>query len=240
VEATARQAGAREGADEATTTTKVRKVTAIIGTEVVVSEEALGKVKEIVVNDHGCIEYLIVADGEEYVAVPWGAVRYEAGARSITVTTTVTREKLRAVRFRSSAWPDFASDRWTRGAAGVWGEKALRRPQRDGGRDGGRGDGTREDSGKRKGDVKDRPKGDTPRDDATPKDGDTPKDGVRDKPKRDTRDKPKGDVRDKPKDDLRDKPKDDPRRDDAPKGRDDNRKDDKRPPVRRPPQPDQP
>src|SRR3954453_12073122 len=97
-------------------TPKGRRITQVIGSEVRVREEALGKVTDVVFDEDGCIGYLIVRDGEEFVAVPWGAIRYEVGVRTITVTTNVTREKLRAVRFRSSAWPDFYSERWMRSA----------------------------------------------------------------------------------------------------------------------------
>jgi len=137
------------------TTGKVRKVTAIIGSEVRLREGGLGKVTDIVVNENGCIDYLIVGEREDYVAVPWGVVRYDPGERSIMVTTTVTRDKLRGMRFRGTEWPDFYSERWTRSAGEVWGEKYLRRPHRDGVR---RDDIRRDDI--RKDDIRDKRKDD--------------------------------------------------------------------------------
>jgi hypothetical protein len=146
----------REKETTRTTTTTVRKVTAIIGTKVSLKDDSLGKVTDIVINEDGCIDYLIIADAEEYIAVPWGAVRYDVSERTITVTSTVTREKLKSVRFRSSSWPDFYSEKWRRSAGQVWGEKSLRR-DRDGARD--KRDGVRDkrDGVKDKRPVQDRP-----------------------------------------------------------------------------------
>src|SRR5262249_44596414 len=95
----------REKDTTRTTTTTVRKVSAIIGTKVSLKSDSLGTVKDIVISEDGCIDYLIVDDREEYVAVPWGAVRYDVSEKTIIVTSTVTRDRLKAVRFRSSSWP---------------------------------------------------------------------------------------------------------------------------------------
>jgi hypothetical protein len=58
--------------DATRTTTKVRRVTALMGGEVRLRSGILGKVADIVIDEDGCIDYLIVRDGEELVAVPWG------------------------------------------------------------------------------------------------------------------------------------------------------------------------
>lgn len=236
--ALARQ-GERETEAGETATVKVRKISAIVGSEVRVSEEALGKVTDVVISEGGCIDYLIVADGEEeFVAVPWGAVRYEAGARAITVTARVTREKLRAVRFRASAWPDFASDRWTRSASEVWGERSLRRPRDTRGdtREGDvrPGDKRLEDKGtggKRPSDKRldDKGTGDERLDDK----------GAGDKRPRDKRLDDKG-TGDKRKGDVR---PDGGRKKETPRDTDkerDGRSDDKRPPVKSPTDSDRP
>lgn len=154
-------------------TTKVRKVSAIMGTEVRIRTDAVGKVADFVLNDHGCIDYLIVQDAEEYIAVPWGVVRYEVGARYVTITADVTRDRLRTMRFRSGAWPDFRSERWTRDATTVWGERALRREgvrRDDTRRDDIRRDDIRKDSAPRKDDTRrdDRRRVDPPKDSKRP------------------------------------------------------------------------
>jgi len=198
------------------TTTKVRKVSAVMGSEVRLKEGALGKVTDVVFDENGCIGFLIVRDeGEEYVAVPWGAVRYEAGEKTITVTTTVTREKLKSVRFRSSDWPDFYSEKWTRNAGEVWGEKSLRR-HHDARRDDTRGDDKRDDARR-----DDRRRDDERRKDDLKKDDDRRRDDDRRKDDLKKDDRRNDDQR---KDDLK---KDDKRRDDD-KRKDDQRKDDQR------------
>src|SRR5262245_45370093 len=123
------------------TTVKFRKVTTIIGTEVRLKSGALGKVADIVVNEDGCLDYLIVRDEDEFVAIPWGAVSYETNAKVISVTSDVTRARLKAVRFRGTTWPDFYSEKWIRSAGEVWGERTLRRHDM-------RRDDTRRDKGK--------------------------------------------------------------------------------------------
>jgi hypothetical protein len=209
-----------------TTTVKVRKITAIMGSEVRLRAAALGKVTDIVINENGCVDFLIVRDEEEYVAVPWGVVRYEAGERTITVTTEVTREKLRSLRFRSAEWPDFYSEKWRRSAGEVWGEKALRRH-----------DDTRRDDIRR-----DDKRKDDRRDDDKRKDLDKRKDDKRDDDKRKDLDKRKDDKRDDDKRKDLDKRKDDKRKDldkrKDDKRDDDKRKDDKRKDKEKPPPPD--
>src|ERR671923_227938 len=68
-----------------------------------------------------------VRDEEDFIAVPWGVVTYEVGERVITLSTTISRDRLREVTFREGRWPDFASERWQRSVRTVWGERALRR-----------------------------------------------------------------------------------------------------------------
>jgi hypothetical protein len=209
----------REKGTAKTTTPAVRKVSAIMGGEVRLRDGALGKVTDIVISESGCIDYLVVRDGEGYVAVPWGAVRYEAGAKSITVTAAVTRDKLKGIRFRTSDWPDFYSERWMRSAGEVWGEKALRRPP------------VRDDT--RRNDKRDDKRRDEQRDDIRRDDSRNDKrdDKRRDEQRDDVR---RDDSRNDKRDDKRRDEQRDPRRDDLDRG------DDKRPPVKPPPGPDRP
>src|SRR5436305_2877845 len=109
-------------------TVKVRKVTSIIGSRLTVRDgDSLGKVVDIVINEDGCIDYLVVRYDEDFIAVPWGVVTYDVGERVLTVNTRITRDRLRDVTFREGRWPDFASERWQRSVRTVWGDRALRR-----------------------------------------------------------------------------------------------------------------
>jgi len=111
-----------------TTTTRVRRGSHLIGSPVMIrGGTALGKVVDFVINEDGCIDYVIVRSEEEFVPIPWGVIRYDGRERAVTVTTDVTRDRLRSMHFREGRWPDFASEKWMRSARTVWGEKALRR-----------------------------------------------------------------------------------------------------------------
>jgi len=111
-----------------TTTTRVRRGSHLIGSQVKMrGGSALGKVTDFVINDEGCIDYVIVRYQEEFVPIPWGVVRFDGSERILTVTADVTPDRLKGVYFREGRWPDFASEQWMRSARSVWGEKALRR-----------------------------------------------------------------------------------------------------------------
>src|SRR4051794_17544304 len=83
-----------------TTTTQVRKGTALVGARVTVEgTTSLGKVTDFIINEDGCIDFLVVGDEDEFVIVPWGVIRFNVEQRSVVVDTTITREKLRDVTF---------------------------------------------------------------------------------------------------------------------------------------------
>jgi len=204
--------------------------------------DSLGKVLDLVVDEHGIVEYLIVQVDQGLLPVPWGAVQLGSGERATTITivTELPRDRLKEVIFTEKSWPDFYSDQWLRTATTVWGERTFRRdfrpdvPRKDEiRRDETRKDDTRRDDVRkddtRRDDVrKDEARKDVPRKDETRRD-DVRKDDVRkDDVRRD--DVRKDDVR---KDDAR---KDVPRKDDVRKDdvrKDDIRKDDTRKDVPR-------
>lgn len=112
-----------------TTTTTLRRASNLIGSPVAFRDGgALGKVQDIVLNEHGVVDYLIVRTADDYVAVPWGAMTYNARTASVALTGTLTRARLRPVTFRGARWPDFASEAWQRDARAVWGADVMRRP----------------------------------------------------------------------------------------------------------------
>jgi len=117
------------------TRTEVRKVSTLMGAKVTLErgESTFGKVTDIVINESGCIDYLIVSYEDELVAVPWGVVTYNVGERVVTLNVAVTRDKLRGLFFRAGSWPNFHEERWMRNMRSVWGERAFRHEQRTGG-----------------------------------------------------------------------------------------------------------
>jgi len=207
----------REAPREGRAATRSHRATELLGATVSLKGgDSLGKILDLVIDDRGTIEYLIVRVDQGLLPVPWGAVNMDAGDRAVTITITgdLSRDRLKDIIFTEKAWPDFYSERWIRSATDVWGERALRpgvRPD------------FRKDEPRRDDLRKDTPRKDELRRDDVRKD-DVRKDDVRkDDFRRD--DVRKDDVR---KDDFRkDTPrKDDPRKDDPRK--DDPRKDDLR------------
>src|SRR5262245_4447461 len=103
-------AGAASGQQRAvretttTTTTTVRKVSAVVGGTVVVSDGAtVGKVEDIVLNDNGCVDYVVVSYENKYVLVPWGVTTWNVQDR--TVRVNITRDRFTQV-------PTFTRDHW--------------------------------------------------------------------------------------------------------------------------------
>jgi sporulation protein YlmC with PRC-barrel domain len=112
-----------------TTRTEVYRVSALMETKVTIERgDTLGQVVDLVINEHGCIDYLIVRyEDEELIAVPWGVVTYRSGEKVVTITAEVPKEKLREVTFRRGSWPNFREERFLRAVRTVWGARALRR-----------------------------------------------------------------------------------------------------------------
>jgi len=178
---------------------RVRKATAIIGSSVTVErgEARLGKVVDLVLNEGGCVDFLIVDCGDGLVAVPWGVVTYTVERRTVVIKYEITRERLREVTFARDRWPDFYEGRFTQRLRAAWGEKALRH----GGKAG--GDERRPDRDRKTGDEDRRPDRDGGRKDppvTKDRDREPAKDKVepaKDRPARD-KDRPKEKPKDKP------------------------------------------
>lgn len=106
----------------------VRKVSALMGSKVSVRDgDALGEVEDLVINDNGGIDFLIVRNEDDYVAVPWSVTTFNALRRSVMVNNSISRAKLRDVTFTRNNWPNFYGDTFGRNLQNVWGEQALRR-----------------------------------------------------------------------------------------------------------------
>src|SRR3954453_23913708 len=98
-----------------TTTTEVRRASDLLDTRVSLEgDTALGKVVDLVINDRGCIDYLIVRHEDDYLAIPWGVITYEVRERRVVVDVNISRERLREVTFRKDHWPNFYGREFTR------------------------------------------------------------------------------------------------------------------------------
>jgi hypothetical protein len=114
-------------ATRTTTTVSHHRISTVVGTTFTLGTTSVGKVTEVVFNDGGCIEYLIVQESEGFVVVPWTLVTVNYEQKVVTVqSTTVTVEKLRELRFTEGRWPNFGDPTFTQRVQAVWGASAAR------------------------------------------------------------------------------------------------------------------
>jgi len=110
----------------------VRRASTLLGMPVNMRGWAdAGKVTDLVLSGFGTVDYVIVRHGDDFLAVPWGAVNYSNGDRAIVLEPRVPVGKMTGVTFREARWPDFSSEQWRRTARDVWGERGFRRDDRD-------------------------------------------------------------------------------------------------------------
>ena len=84
--------------------TRARRVSEIMGAKVTIQNDlSVGKVEDLVINDNGCIDYLVVLNEDKYVLVPW--ISADVSFERRTVAVQIGQEKFRAV-------PTFTRDRW--------------------------------------------------------------------------------------------------------------------------------
>jgi hypothetical protein len=111
-------------------TVSVRKVSAVVGASVSLEQGGrFGKVEDLVLNDDGCVEFVIVSYEDEYIAVPWAVATVNFGERVIRLD--LTRERLREIpTFRRERWPDFARGEYRDKLHKVFGDRFERRGRR--------------------------------------------------------------------------------------------------------------
>jgi hypothetical protein len=110
-----------------TTTVQYHRTSDVVGTAFSLGTESVGKVVDVVFNDGGCIDYVLVQDAEGFVVVPWSVVTVNYDQKTVTVpSTTVTLDRLRELRFTEGRLPNFADPAVTQKLEGVWGKSASR------------------------------------------------------------------------------------------------------------------
>jgi hypothetical protein len=71
---------------------EVRRLSLVIGGGVRIAKGvSVGKIEDVVLNDQGCIDYLVVVQGDKYVAIPWTVATVNYGERIVTVDITEQR-----------------------------------------------------------------------------------------------------------------------------------------------------
>jgi hypothetical protein len=125
--ALAQPATRTETRSSTTTTAGFHRITTVVGTAFSLGNENVGKVVDVVFDNGGCIEYVLVQDTDGFVVVPWGVVTVNYDQKVVTVnSTTVTRDKLREVTFTEGRLPNFSDASFTQKMTTVWGERAGR------------------------------------------------------------------------------------------------------------------
>jgi hypothetical protein len=89
--------------------TPVRRASTLIGSAVELQAGgSLGKIEDLIINDEGCIEFMIVVFEDKLIAVPFGVSRVDFARR--VVFLEVERELLlRAPSFARNRFPDLSS-----------------------------------------------------------------------------------------------------------------------------------
>jgi len=114
-----------------TTTTGVRRVSTLIGSPVrLQGGDQYGKIEDIVLNDAGCVEYVVISHDSDYILVPWTVTTVNYEERVIIVDTTP--QKLAPLVFTRDNWPNPSDPQFTQRIQQVFGANALRREGRGG------------------------------------------------------------------------------------------------------------
>lgn len=94
------------------TTTEIRRASQLIGSNIrLQGEENYGKVDDLVLDDNGNINYLLVSKGNRYVLMPWNAADINYGQR--VVVYDVAPQAVQPLFFERNAWPTIADQQYT-------------------------------------------------------------------------------------------------------------------------------
>jgi len=112
-------AGAQEVIRETTTVTtqpeaapQLRRASQILGSSVLLQGgAAYGKVEDIVLNDSGTVEYVLVSNNGRMAMMPWGAGNFDYAKR--VVTYEVTPQAVQPLTFTSEEYPRVVNSQYT-------------------------------------------------------------------------------------------------------------------------------
>jgi hypothetical protein len=107
-----------------------RRMSSVLGANVTLERGGdVGKVEDVVLNDSGCPEYVVIRYEDGYVAVPWTFVTVNFEDR--VVRLDVTRDRFRDIpTFSRDRWPDFAGGEYRKKLRKVFGADFERRGRR--------------------------------------------------------------------------------------------------------------
>ena len=105
--ASAQQPAAAANQPSAAGTTNVFRAKQVLGSKVMIAgNTGIGTVDDIVFDDAGNLEYLIVSDGSKLVTVPWEAARFNTTEKVATVNLTADQYKV-IPTYSTTAYPNF-------------------------------------------------------------------------------------------------------------------------------------
>jgi hypothetical protein len=86
---------------------QTHKVKSVLGTRVSIQGGlAIGTVDDIIFDDNGYVDYLVVLNEGKYVVVPWQAAKFNFEQRAATVN--ITQQQFQQVpTFTTQSWPTF-------------------------------------------------------------------------------------------------------------------------------------
>src|SRR5205823_1153619 len=88
-------------------------ISTVMGSTVhVASDESFGKVADIVVNDNGCVDYVVLNYRNKFYFVPWKMTRFDFSERVVTINVRKSR-LLKAPSFTRNRWPKPGDTRFT-------------------------------------------------------------------------------------------------------------------------------
>lgn len=110
-----------------TTTTEVRRVSTVIGATVrVASDQEFGRVEDVVINQSGCIDYVVLAYEQRFYVVPWTVTTVDFGTKVITVD--IARDRLlKAPSFTGDHWTEISTTAFREKLHTFYGERINRR-----------------------------------------------------------------------------------------------------------------
>jgi len=109
----------------------VRRASTVLGARVSLQGgDAVGKVTDLVINDDGCIDYVVVASEDNYVLVPWSAGTVNFAER--TIVLDIPQNRWREVpTFTRDRWPDLSDARYTQRVQRYFNVSGNRRERRN-------------------------------------------------------------------------------------------------------------
>jgi hypothetical protein len=182
---------------------EVRRLSLVIGGAVRIANGiSVGKIEDVVLNDHGCIDYVVVVYHDNYVAIPWSVATVDYGERIVTVD--ITEQRFAEVpTFTRTEFSVLTTSEFTQKVHSAFG---------------GRGESTSPKAGAKAESPKAGAKAESPKGEPKPTksvptpeppkvaaqkspngESKEPKSESNDKPKRESKQKPKGESKDKPK-----------------------------------------